>query len=96
MRLACTPLALLAWFLITAPYVGPATDRRVDTKAELSEWHILAPYDSLSTCEHKRLVLIGATKGIPDPQNTFRCVPTDDPRIKLGGPLPNRGESSSN
>jgi hypothetical protein len=82
--------ALLAWYLMTAPYSGPPSNRRIDPTQPLAEWHILAPYDSIAECEAKRHLLFEKPASSSNPQ-TIVCVSSEDSRIKLGGRLPQAG-----
>jgi hypothetical protein len=84
---------LLGWYLMTAPFVGPANDRRIDPKVPLSEWHILGPYDSLAECERRRLDFTRSANPSSPEGQSFACVATNDPRIKLGGALRDRGDT---
>ncbi len=82
----------VAWYLMTAPYVGPLSARKIDPSAPLSQWSILAPYDSIAECENMRQALIQprapqATKA------TLRCIPNNDSRIRLGARLPKGNRS---
>jgi hypothetical protein len=79
--------AVLGWFLMTAPYVGSTTDRKVAPEAPLSDWFVLAPYDSLADCQQKRHVLIEASNSRHLAEITFLCISTADPRIELGQAL---------
>jgi hypothetical protein len=80
------------WFLMSAPYAGSSTDRKIDASAPLSEWHILAPYHSLADCQKKVHLLVDPTGASSSDENTIRCVSSDDKRIHLGGPLPDAAE----
>jgi hypothetical protein len=77
----------LGWFLMSAPYSGPATNRKIDSNAPLSEWHILAPYDLLASCEGKRLSLMDPSGASSTDEKSIRCVPDNDRRIDLGATL---------
>jgi len=88
-----TPLVLsFGWFLMSAPYAGSSTDRRIDASAPLSEWHILAPYHSLADCQKKVHLLVDPTGASSSDENTIRCISSDDKRIHLGGSLPDAAE----
>jgi len=80
----------LGWYLMTAPFSGAPTDRRVDPSAPLSEWHILAPYDSIAECEQRRHAFIRSAKTPATNERSLLCVPIEDSRIELGGSLPEK------
>lgn len=80
------------WFLMSAPYAGPPTDRKIDPSAPLAEWHILAPYHSFAACQKKQQDLRDPTGASSSDEHTIICVPNNDPRIHLGGTLLEAGE----
>jgi hypothetical protein len=88
------PVLSLGWFLMSAPYSGPSTDRKIDPSAPLAEWHILAPYHSLAACQKKQQVLKDPTGASSSDEHTIICVSSNDPRIHLGGSLLEAGEGS--
>ena len=87
---------VLGWFLMSAPYIGPSTDRKIDPDAPLSEWHILAPYHSLAECQKKQQLLKDPTGASSSDEHTIRCISSDDKRIHLGGTLLEAGQGSQN
>jgi hypothetical protein len=82
------------WFLMSAPYAGPSTDRKIDPGAPVSEWHILAPYHSLTDCQKKQQTLKDPTGASSSDEHTIICVSSNDPRIHLGGTLLEAGEGT--
>jgi hypothetical protein len=84
----------LGWLLMSAPYSGPPTGRKIDPNAPLSEWHILAPYDQLAACEAKRQSLYDPSGASSTDEHSIRCVSDEDNRIHLGGRLQEAGEIS--
>src|SRR5689334_3502296 len=87
-------VALLGWYLIAPPY------HRVEmsVRAPLSQWQIIAAFDTAADCESARGSLIESNADDArqgrfyfDPESKqpittfselFRCIATDDPRLK--------------
>jgi hypothetical protein len=93
----CVPLALIGWYLMTAPFVGPATHRQIDTNAPLTQWQILMPFESLTECQDrlssyaKQIIFVRLSEQVPGPQDnvtdTLRCISSDDTRLNFGRAL---------
>lgn len=76
-------LALAAWYLMSAPFVGPTTNRRLDPSAPITRWQILAPFASHAGCqdELENVAWYVANRLFSKRANvvpTLRCVSGDD------------------
>jgi hypothetical protein len=86
-RLKHLAVSVLSWFLISPPFVGPATNRQMDTNAPISRWQILQPYGSRAECLYKSGVfaeaVVAQLKGASQNEvaKTFMCVSSDDSRF---------------
>jgi hypothetical protein len=83
-------LALLGWYLMTAP---SHPNRGIfDARAPLSQWHWRASFDTASECMKERAAQIqrgnklarvfGTSDGAMSLAAIYRCIATDDPRLK--------------
>jgi hypothetical protein len=86
-------LALVGWYLITAPLTD---DSRADLGAPLSTWHVWRRFDSVQECEKMRKTVRGAgepaesSEQYRSPESVepklglraAQCIATDDPRLK--------------
>ena len=86
---AAAALALLGWYLMLPPITK---DGRVDSNAQLKQWHVDGRFDSERECDHMRDTLRHITvlaRRANDPPEQVEiaadhqavCVASDDPRL---------------
>jgi hypothetical protein len=75
-------LLLASWYLVTPPYSQPG---KLDSKAALSKWGMIAYYGSSAACEADRQNMIKASGASSDSSKLLsaaQCVEENDPRLK--------------